>query len=167
MDPKLDSPPTSADSSRSGSPDTRATTPSSSTERVQHTYLPLSFVRISGMMISCEAIQTLFKRHAISNRIGLIVENESVNGTSFVEEQWGTQELQLPAVSYMVSSSYSLPDHLAVGYSWVSSIVDANQILGLLINGFYPSSPSLLILSRVFTSDSFCFDRYRGDSAHS
>ena len=85
-------------------------------------------------MISSEAIQNLFERHAVSNRIGLLVENETVNGTSFVEEQWETQKLQLPAVSYMVSSSYSPPEHLAVSYSWVPGIVDANLILGLLIN---------------------------------
>jgi len=57
----------------------------------------------------------LFERHAISNRIGFIVENEVVDTTAFVEEQWETQKLQLPAVSYMLSSSYCPPEQLAVG----------------------------------------------------
>lgn len=79
-------------------------------------------------------IQALFEKHAISNRMGLIVENESHDFVFTVEEHWEAQELQFPANSYKVSLSLCPPEQLNVGIHESGLVAPTNFILGLLID---------------------------------
>jgi hypothetical protein len=85
------------------------------------------------MTIACGVIQTLFEKHATFNRIGLIVDNEFVNPTSPVEDQWETLKLQDPAVPYKLSSSYRPPEWLDVSHDEVQWLCRVNLISGLLV----------------------------------
>ena len=60
-------------------------------------------------------IQALFEKHAISNRMGLVVEKEGHDFVFTVEEHWEAQELHFPAISYKVSLSFCPPELLEVG----------------------------------------------------
>lgn len=106
------SPSSSADSSRSGSPDTRATTPSSSSDCLEHSYLPGSYACIPGGSLSVTAVEELFKKHAAMNRLGLIVGQDFMDAA--VQGEWTKQGVD--TTEYFVSTTYAPPDSQTVCY---------------------------------------------------
>ena len=95
--------PSSSESSRSGSPDTRATTPSSTLEK---SYLSKNFVYLASTALCLSTLQTLFARHASSGRMGLIVDHNP-NATFPTQGDWVKQSLpSQPALEYSTSPAY-------------------------------------------------------------
>ena len=95
--------PPSSESSRSGSPDTRATTPSFASEKY---YLPQKYVYLASTALSLPVLSTLFDRYASFDRMGLIVDH-SPNPTFPTEGDWVKQSLPCqPPLEYSVSSAY-------------------------------------------------------------
>lgn len=87
-----------SDSSRSGSPDTRATTPSSDCQ--EHPYLPVSYACFEGDSLTPNALKAVFSKHSSNNRLGLIL----VPCPSDIPGEWTHQ--RFGSIEYFVSSSY-------------------------------------------------------------
>src|SRR6266511_4674456 len=87
--------PSSSVSSRTGSPDTRATTPLVPFDRILHTYFPAIYVSITASSLSDSVLHILFNTHSISNRIGLIIGKAiATDPPASAVVQWKEQELQ-------------------------------------------------------------------------
>lgn len=97
------SPSSSAASSRSGSPDTRATTPSSHSESE---YLPASHVYLFGTLPNPEALKAIFSKHASSERMSLIIEDSAEPVFLGPAPQEWAKECLPGSTKYYVSSSY-------------------------------------------------------------
>ena len=96
----------SSESSRSGSPDTRATTPSSTLEK---SYLPHNYVYLASTVLSLPTLSALFEMHASSGRMGLIVDNRP-SPTFSTQDDWVKQPLPSHSVlEYYTSSTYLAP----------------------------------------------------------
>ena len=106
--------PSSSVSSRTGSPDTRATTPSISFDGILHTHLPAIYVNIAASSVSYSVLQVLFETHSICNRMGLIIAKGTTEPPAAAIVQWKEQELPCSAVLYKISSSYHPPESFAV-----------------------------------------------------
>lgn len=106
--------PSSSVSSRTGSPDIRATTPLISFDGILHTYLPAMYVSIPASSLSYSVLQILFETHSIRNRMGIIICKGTTEPPAAAIVQWEEQELQCPALLYKISLSYRLPESFAV-----------------------------------------------------
>ena len=96
----------SSESSRSGSPDTRATTPPSILE---NSYLPQNYVYLASTAILIPTLCTLFDKYTSSARMGLIIDH-SPNPTFPTQGDWVKKSLpSQPALEYSVSSAYLAP----------------------------------------------------------
>ncbi|KAF8895713.1 C-type lectin protein [Gymnopilus junonius] len=94
----------SAESSRSDSPDTRATTPSSHSDS---DCLPVSHVYLSGTLPCPGGLKAIFSKHASFDRMGLIVEESDAPAFlgSAPDGQWAKHALNC-SKAYYVSSTY-------------------------------------------------------------
>ncbi|KDR75270.1 hypothetical protein GALMADRAFT_249266 [Galerina marginata CBS 339.88] len=99
--------PSSSDSSRSGSPDTRATTPSVHSEgETTYAYLP------GAVSTKANALQAIFSKHASSGRLGVVLDHTDQPAflDSISKEEWSKESLP-NAPEYFVSSTYQPPVH--------------------------------------------------------
>ncbi|KAF9528475.1 DUF323 domain-containing protein [Crepidotus variabilis] len=99
-----------SDSSRAGSPDTRATTPSSDCQ--EHTYLPTSYAHLRGDSLTVATLVAILSKHSSSNRIGLIIGDSFMNHA--VQDEW-TSHCE-GSSEYFVSSSY-MPTESQIAYN--------------------------------------------------
>ena len=98
--------PSSSSSSRSGSPDTRATTPSSAVEK---SFLPQNYVYLASTALLLPNLCTIFDKYTSSGRMGLIVDH-GPSPTFPTQGDWVKQSIpSQPAFEYYISSSYLPP----------------------------------------------------------
>ncbi|KAF8198039.1 DUF323 domain-containing protein [Pholiota molesta] len=101
----------SSESSRSGSPFSRATTPSS--------HIAATYVYVHSDVLTPSALETLFERHASCDCMGLIIDNASSSDrSSFVyaagEDEWVKTISDTQDIEYLTSSTYQAPAHLTL-----------------------------------------------------
>jgi hypothetical protein len=96
----------SSESSRSGSPFSRATTPSS--------HIAATYVYVHSDVLTPSALETLFERHASCDCMGLIIDHASSSDrSSFVyaagEDEWVKTISDTQDIEYLTSSTYQAP----------------------------------------------------------
>lgn len=96
----------SSESSRSGSPFSRATTPSS--------HIAATYVYVHSDALTPLALEALFERHASCDCLGLIIDHaSSFDCSSFVyvagEDEWVKTISDAQDVEYFTSSTYQAP----------------------------------------------------------
>jgi len=109
---------TSFDSSRSGSPDTRATTPSSVLGVSSILSLPSIYVYFVGASFTAASLEETFKEHACENRMGIIIDQNSVdqvNKTFICKGEWMPFSLLShgnggSTINYFISTTVTLED---------------------------------------------------------
>ena len=118
---KMSSPTSSAESesSRSSSPDTGATTPSSVLGNSSILSLPSTYVYFVGTSFTASTLEEIFKKHASDNRMGVIIDQNSVdrdNQSFSCKGEWmplssshGNGESTL---NYFISNTVTLEDHV-------------------------------------------------------
>jgi len=93
-----------SESDRSASPDTRATTPSSTLEK---SHFPENYLYLAITALSPSTISTLFDKYASCDRLGLIVDH-SPNPVFPTQDGWVKQSLSSQPVHF-ISSTYLAP----------------------------------------------------------
>ncbi|PPQ95348.1 hypothetical protein CVT26_008192, partial [Gymnopilus dilepis] len=98
------SPSSSAGSSRSGSPDTRATTPSLHSDSDA---APASHVYLFDALPDAEGMRAIWAKHASSDRLGVIIEDgdQPTFLDSASKEEWSKQTLS-GGGEYYISATY-------------------------------------------------------------
>ena len=113
-----------SESSRSSSPDTGATTPSSVLGGSSILSLPSIYVYFVGNSFTASTLEETFKEHASDNLMGVIIDQNSVdkdNQLFSCKGEWkphsSSQGNSGSALNYFISTTVNLVDHvLPVGF---------------------------------------------------
>lgn len=118
----MSSPSSSAESesSRSSSPGTGATTPSSVLGSSSILSLPSAYVYFFGTSFAASTLEETFKKHASDNRMGVIIDQNSDNQLFSCKGGWIPLSLSHgnggSTLNYFISTTVNLEDHaLPVG----------------------------------------------------
>ena len=118
---KMSSPATSAasESSRSTSPDTGATTPCSVLGGSSILSLPCAYVYFNDTSFTASILEETFKKHASDNRMGVIIDQNSVdrdNQSFSCKGEWIPLSLSHgnggSTLNYFISTTVNLEDHV-------------------------------------------------------
>lgn len=136
---------TSFDSSRSSSPDTRATTPSSVSGVSSISFLSSIYVYFVSTSFTTSSLEETFKKHASDYRMGVIIDKnpvDSVNQTFSCKGEWIPLSLPShgnePIVGYFISTVLTLEDQAhPVGFILPNNLFAPDPLVC-----FYRSQPS-------------------------
>jgi hypothetical protein len=108
--------PTSSESSRSTSPDTGATTPCSVLGGSSILSLPSIYVYFVGTSFTASTLEETFKKHASDDRMGVIIDQNSVHNSFSCKGGWMPLSLSYgnggSTLNYFISTSVNLEDHV-------------------------------------------------------
>ncbi|KAJ3484867.1 hypothetical protein NLJ89_g11947 [Agrocybe chaxingu] len=125
-------------SSRSGSPDTRATTPPASSECC-NSHFPASYIRILASLPSSSTLEALFEKHASCGRLGLVIDDDAQFANDVGQKEW--TKVADP-VEHCVSKSYTpigsqpilTTDSIQAGHLRLFSLASLRSVLSIALS---------------------------------
>ena len=155
---KMSSPSSSAESesSRSSSPGTGATTPSSVLGSSSILSLPSAYVYFFGTSFAASTLEETFKKHASDNRMGVIIDQNSDNQLFSCKGGWIPLSLSHgnggSTLNYFISTTVNLEDHaLPVGLIYHLACLSPLTHISSQATAFVYTNPSRAKQENIFS----------------